>query len=51
VLNTPNFSNPSAGLPSLPNGTYAYSTAGTFGNITSTSNNNRSIQMALKFVF
>jgi hypothetical protein len=51
VLNTPNFSNPSAGLPSLPNGTYAYSTPGTFGNITSTSNNNRSIQMALKFVF
>ncbi len=51
LLNTPNFSNPSAGLPSLSSGTYTYSTPGTFGNITSTSNNNRSIQMALKFVF
>jgi len=51
ILNTPNFSNPSGGLPSLPSGTYTYSAPGNFGNITSTSNNNRSIQMALKFVF
>jgi len=51
LLNTPNFSNPNGGLPSLTPGTYTYSAPGSFGNITSTSNNNRSIQMALKFVF
>jgi hypothetical protein len=51
LFNTPNFSNPNTGLPSLPSGTYSYSAPGSFGSITSTSNNNRSIQMALKFVF
>ncbi len=51
LLNTPNFSNPNAGLPSLTPGTYTYSSYGSFGSITSTSNNNRSIQMALKLVF
>jgi hypothetical protein len=51
LLNTPNFSNPSnTSLPSLTSGT-TYSNPGSFGNITTTSNNNRSIQMALKFVF
>ncbi len=51
LFNTPNFSNPNGGLPSLTPGTYTYSAPGSFGNITSTANNNRSIQMALKFVF
>ncbi len=51
ILNTPNFSNPSSGLPSLTPGTYTYSNPGSFGNITSTANNNRSIQLGLKFVF
>ena len=51
LLNTPNFANPSTSLPSPTAGTNTYSAPGSFGNITSTSHDNRSIQMALKFVF
>jgi hypothetical protein len=51
ILNTPNFANPSGSLPTLSPNVYAYTTPGNFGNITSTSNNNRSIQMGLKLVF
>jgi hypothetical protein len=51
LANHPNFSNPSAGLPSLATGVYNYTSPGSFGNITSTSNNMRTLQLALKLVF
>jgi hypothetical protein len=51
LANHPNFSNPSSGLPSLATGVYNYTSPGSFGNITSTANNMRTLQLALKLVF
>jgi len=53
LFNHPDFSNPNTGLPSLTSGNYTYAgvSPGSFGSITSTSHNNRQIQLALKVIF
>jgi hypothetical protein len=48
VFNHPSFSNPSATLVTTSSGTI---TAATFGNITSTSNNPRQIQLGARLTF